>query len=143
MRGMVTFRLLVTPNGAAAQARREAFRRWMQADGRQAERHKDASVDMYLVDLAGIYLALLTLRELGITATEFRVELARTSGRQPQTTALALTRKVSAIEMALLTVNDLRGLGHIVAENDLRVIVEALLLLLHTTQQQLGEQTPQ
>ena len=140
---MVTFRLLVTPTGAEAVARREAFRRWMQADGREAERHKNESGDAYLVDLGSVYLALLTLRELDITATEFRIELARTSSRQPPTTARALTRKVSAIEMTLLTVNDLHGLGHFAAANDLRVIVEALLLLLHTTQQQLGEQLPQ
>ena len=107
----------------------------MQASGQASTRQRDEAGVAYLVDLDTLYPALLALREYGIAATEYRVELERSSGRQRKMTTHALNRRVAAIEMALLTVNDLHSLGHFAEEGDLRVIIDALLLLLLTTQQ--------
>ena len=139
---MMKFRLLVTPTCDSNQHRYDAFRTWMQASG-QAQHHQDETADAYLVDLDTLYPALLALRDHGIAATEFRVVRERASGRQPPiSTTRALNRRVAAIEMAFLTVNDLHRLGQLAAEGDLRVIIDALLLLLRTTQQGLASVSP-
>ncbi len=139
---MVTLRLIITPSGEGSQGRREAFRTWMQESRQAPARPRDETADTYLIDLDTIFPALLALRELGIAPTEFRVDLEYLRSRPRKTTALAQQRRVAAIAMALLTVNDLNQMGHFAAGNDLRVVVEALLLLLHTTQQELAAGAP-
>ena len=134
---MVTLRLVIAAAGEGSQDRREAFRTWMQESGQAPARVRDEGADTYLVELDSLFPALLALRELGIAPTEFRVDLDRPRSRRRRTTALAQQRRVAAIAMALLTVNDLNQLGHFAAGSDLRVVVEALLLLLHTTQREL------
>jgi hypothetical protein len=131
----------IAPCRVGASEKRGDFHTWMQASHHALAHQQDGTGETYLVDLDNLYIVLLTMRELGIAPTAFRVELARRSGKQRKATTQALNRRVAAIEMALLTVNDLHSLGHFAAESDLRVIIEALLLLLSATQQEL-ETTP-
>jgi hypothetical protein len=139
---MVTLRLGIAPSGEGSRGRRDAFRTWMQEGGQVPVRARDKDADIYLVDLDSIFPALVALRELGIAPTEFRVELEHSRSRTRETTALAQQRRVAAIATALLTVNDLDQMGHFAAGNDLRLVVEALLLLLHTAQQELAASAP-
>jgi len=135
---MVALRLVIAPAGQGSQGRREAFRTWMRESGQVPARVRDEGTDTYLVNLNSLFPALLALRELGITPTEFSVDLEHARSRRHRATVLAHQRRVTSISMALLTVNDLDQMGHFAAESDLRVVVEALLLLLHTTQQELA-----
>lgn len=130
---MIKLRLVVAPSGEGSQGRREAFRTWMQASGQVPTRSRDKGADTYLIDLGTIFPALLALRELDIATNEFLVDLERSRNRPRKLTALAQQRRVAAIATALLTVNDLDQMGHFAVGNDLRVVVEALLFLLHTT----------
>jgi len=139
---MVKLRLVIAPSGEGSQGRREVFRTWMQESGQVPARAGDEGADTYLVDLDSLFPALLALRELGIAPTEFCVDLEHPRSRRRRTTALAQQRRVAAIAMAILTVNDLNQMGHFAAGSDLRVVVEALLLLLHTTQQELAAGAP-
>lgn len=129
--------LSVTPGDENSQRRREAFRKSMQASGWQPNRTRKKGTDTYPLDLDAIFPALLELRNLGITPTEFQVDLDRSHSHVHRPTEQAHKRRVAAIAMALLTVNDLDQMGHFAADNDLCVVVEALLLLLRTTQQEL------
>jgi hypothetical protein len=128
----VKLRIHITPCCEGASERRSDFHAWMQTSHTALEHSLDETGETYLLDLDHLYIVLLTMRELGIPPTSFRVELA---GMPRKTTTQALNRRVAAIEMAILTVSDLNGLGHFAAGSDLRVVVEALLLLLHITQQ--------
>lgn len=94
--------------------------------------------DTYTLDLDHCYPLLQTLHDLGFAPTAFRVQLAHAAGRSRKGTSRALTRRFAAISNALLTLNDLAQLGHFAsAEGDLRIVLEALLLLLRTTQQEI------
>ena len=94
--------------------------------------------DTYTLDLDHCYPLLQTLHDFGFAPTAFRVLLAHAAGRPRKGTSRALTRRFAAISNALLTLNDLAQLGHFAsAESDLRLILEALLLLLRTTQQEI------
>lgn len=139
---MIKMRLVIAPLVSDGQGKRETVRAAMQASGCRPARARNGAADTYLLDLDALFPALLTLRELGIAPTEFRVELDRPRGRARRSTEQAHTRRVTAIAMALLTVNDLERMGHFAAGTDLRVVVEALLLLLRTTQQELVTGTP-
>lgn len=134
------FRIHIAPCREGASERRGDFHAWMQASQHAlAHRHQDDMGDTYQVDLDNLYIVLLTMREMGVAPTAFRVKLACRPGGQRKATTRALKRKVAAIETALLTVSDFHSLGHFAAESDLRVIIEALLLLLCATQQELEE----
>jgi hypothetical protein len=138
---MTKLRLIIEPLGEGSQGRREAVRASMQASGYQPTRSRDEEVDTYLIDLDALFPALLELHELGIAPTEFRVDLDRPRSRPCRSTEQAHRHRVAAIAIALLTVNDLDRMGHFAVGIDLRVVVEALLLLLHTTQQDLAAST--
>ena len=106
---------------------------------RLAQAHRSSGLgDTYTLNLDTCYPLLQAMHDFGFAPTAFRVKLAHTAGRPRKVTSRALARRVAAISTALLTVNDLAQLGHFVsAESDLRIILDALLLLLRTTQQEI------
>lgn len=135
----IALRIRILPAREGTSEGRQRLRTWIETSQRALSHHRDADgSDAYLIDLDNVYIVLLTMRELGIASTEFCIDLERRSSRQRKPTVHALNRRVAAIATALMTVNDFHQLGRFSgAESDLRVILEALIQLMQTTQHEL------